>query len=234
MGFCYNTKGMSNPTTPGERKTSFQSAEKGRKGVDPHERELLLQPILPLSHMKTSTRDPRTAGRTPYPASVPHASVTEAPSLRRSDTPTRKPGFISVKNWAFNPRRSNTKRRCFTKPWFQSFPSSAINQDILGHAVLGNLAWQAYKCYWWLFHSQPFFFHHLLPRRCCLQTKGNSLMQEFPGPELPGFKQMEWEMSEALVDEPSNGAAHSWSFEAEKSALCGLRCSDWAKASDKT
>lgn len=33
-------------------------------------------------------------------------------------------------------------------------------------------------------------------------------------------------MSQALVDEPSNGAAHSWSFEAEKSALCGLWCSD--------
>lgn len=57
-GFVIIQKGWATQQ-PRRAKNIIQCAEKGRKGVDPHERELLLPPTFPLTDMKTSTHDPK-------------------------------------------------------------------------------------------------------------------------------------------------------------------------------
>lgn len=209
---------MGNPTTP-ESEKHHPVRWEGQEGCGSAWKGIITPTNLSSNWHENEYAWPQTAGRIHYPQTF---YMPVQPRLQVSAVQIHPPGnrgLFLLRTEHLTPGDQTLEDAASQSRDFHS-------QDTLGRAVLGNLAWQAYKFYWWLFRPQPLYFHHWLPRLCCLRTKGNSLMQEFPRPELPVFNQTEWIMSQALVDEASNGAAHSWSFEAEKSALCGLWCSD--------
>lgn len=144
-GFVIIQKGWATQQ-PRRAKNIIQSAEKGRKGVDPHERELLLQPTFPLNDMKTSTHDPKR----PAEFIVPQTFYTPVqPRLQVSAVQIHPPGNRGL--FLLRTEHLTPGDQTLTDAASQSrdFSSSQLchNQDTLGHAVLGNLAWQAYTFY---------------------------------------------------------------------------------------